>query len=197
MAVNETKRSMKRVFMDYGKLLEPVGILLLIIILVVPILTVINLTTKVDPMISQQQIQNLNVLGVQNDINDYGIQFIPGSHSVINPSEIEKVDSNQSQISITLNSHEAQIYTRPILEVYNNSGIDKTLTLVLSEYDGETPVSILINEEEYTLYNKYGPQIISLNVASGEKLELFLQLDSQNIVNYDSTLTLTSQFSEK
>ena len=176
MPVNQKLQNFKNTF---GKVLEPFAIGLLALLFIIPTLTVINLTPIT------QKLQELNVLGA-NTQDGVSLTLVEGTHDIFTNERLQRVDAENSTYSAKLNKRTADNYSKPILEIANNSTEIKTV-----RFYGQTitptnsNIFLIINQKSYKIQNERGfTSPLEFEIFPGEKQIIFLSIESLTGVQF-------------
>jgi hypothetical protein len=162
----------------FGKIFEPIGIGLLALLFIIPTITVMNLTPIT------KKLEELNVLGVSTN-SDLDITLVEGNHDSFISEDLYK-DEDVTTYVTKLSKLSSDSYSKPILEVVNNSTDIKTI-----EYYGQTltntnsNIYLIWNEQSFLLQDDRGftyPQ--DIDVYPGETQVLFLSIESLTGVEF-------------
>lgn len=174
-----------------GKLLEPFALLLLIALFVIPAATVLNLEpiTKV--------IKNgVSVLGVSSN-NSVSVVLVEGSHNVFKDESLELLNDGSYTYSVNISDRVANLYSKPILEVTNNTEETKTLVFdATGNTDSSSNINLLVGDDSYRIQDISGNMYTQeISLAPGESSIIFLSVE--NIVNVQFSDVLSIFISEK
>jgi hypothetical protein len=197
MAVNETKREVKRAYLNYGKLLDPIAIFALIILVVTPIFAVINLSTKTLPAVYKTEKTNttvederFSVLGVKSN-KEFGIELTTGTHKVIQTTLLDTVDQNSYKLEIEINKHEAGTYSRPVLNVYNKTNKEVQISISPFEVVGTSLINTVFDESRQRLFSiNSGLSLVTYTIKPNDEKELYLEVYSVDDINFQDELAL-------
>lgn len=162
-----------------GKILEPFALGLLALLFIIPALTVVNLSPIT------KQLQKLNVLGV-NTQDGVSVSLVEGKHEIFQSENITKDDTDIYTYSTTLIKRSADNYSKPILEIKNNSQDIKRISFYgQTEIPTKSNIRIIANDKSYPIQDDIGqtyPQEISIN--PNEKATIFLSIESLTGVQF-------------
>ena len=164
--------------------LEPVAFGLLALLFIIPSITVINLEpiTKV--------LKDLDVLGVSNK-SEISINIIGGTHQIFNREKIEAVDGVYTYTTV-LTRREADRYSKPILEIINNTQEEAILEIYgNTALPTGSDITMIINDQVYRLQGSNG-EITSQKIAfvPNQKYVIFLAVESFSNVQFEEDFEL-------
>ena len=167
------------------KILEPFAIGLLALLFIIPTLTVINLSPIT------KKLQELNVLGV-NTQDEVSFTLIEGTHDIFKNETLSRIEEGNYTYSCDLNKRTADNYSKPILEIANNSTDIKEIQLY-----GQTLVPtnsnlfLIINEKSYKIQNEKGfTSPLKIEVFPGEKQIVFLSIESLSGIQFNEKFNM-------
>ncbi|HCC67802.1 TPA: hypothetical protein DEP90_01140 [Patescibacteria group bacterium] len=179
--ITKNKQSKFKAF--FGKVLEPIALGLLALLFIIPSITVINL----EP-ITKNIKKITDILGVTTS-SEVIVDLVGGTHEILSIEKIYKDGDDGYIYNALLTKRESDFYSKPILQLRNNSEKDKILTFLgttLSPTRSE--IGLIINDQAYRLQRATG---------ESESIEILLKPKSK----YDVYLTVESvvgvQFSEE
>ncbi len=175
------KRSKLKEFTS--KILEPIALGLLALLFIIPSITVINL----EP-ITKNLKEFTDVLGVTT-ANQVIIDLVGGTHEIVSTERIYKDGENGYTYEAMLTKRESDFYSKPILQIRNNTQEDKVLSFLGTTLNPtRSDIGLIVNSQEYKLQSSQG---------ISETVEILLKPQS----TYDVFLTVESvvgiQFSEE
>jgi len=190
MAVNETKREFKRAYLNYGRFLDPIAVFALIILVITPIFAVINLSTKTIPSIYEVDQSDRNVLGTKST-NTFGLELTSGSHAVIQTTLLDKIDTNTYNYKVNILAHKLGTYSRPVLNVYNNSNYPISINISPSGITGPSLINTILDSSRKRIYTKStGFKIATYTIQPNEQKSLYLEVFSRENINFKEELSL-------
>lgn len=173
------KRELKRFRLKVERLFEPFGLIALAILLTLPVLTVLNLDTHVDT-------KNTNVLGVQSEPG-IGVALVGGIHNIFEDESIEFITEDVFKYVTILRQRDKGVYSKPVLQVTNNSSKDTTITV-----SGGTGIStdsdiyVILNNQKYLLQNSIGRSYeVQFELEGSAKGIIYVLVDSKSKVLFD------------
>ncbi len=168
-----------------GKVLEPLTLVLLLLFIILPVLTVLNLT----PITRELK---LNVLGAKIDPSGYSLKLIQGKHDIFTSEKLDELENNAFEYFVNIGKRGKDTYSKPILKIKNES--KNTKTFVLEGHTGvntKSNISIIIEEKSYLLQDNEG-QVRKQEIVispSDEKI-LFLSVQNENNVQFSEEFRL-------
>ncbi len=178
---------MKEFWSKVDFILGPLGIVVILAIFILPVLVAVNLTAKTRSL--------YQVLGTQ-DSKTVILDLVGGQHRVISEEEFE-----DNKYRAVLKSREAGQYSKPILEIENNSNSEASVEFY-GRINDSSPLTLgLISEEDvdgknkdavkYILADESGSEYVNeINLARGEKRVLYLDLKSGFDVSYSQEVVI-------
>jgi hypothetical protein len=112
------KEEFKKVF---SQILEPFALGLLALFFILPVVTVMNLTPKT------KQIKKIDVLGVTTQ-DELVLRLVGGQHEIFSGESLNKIDETEYAYSARIGKRGADSYSKPILEIQNNTEEKKVLS---------------------------------------------------------------------
>ncbi|MBP5204625.1 hypothetical protein J6Z48_03225 [bacterium] len=168
----------------FGTILEPFALCLLLVIFTIPVATVINL----EPITKNGK--TVDVLGVSTS-NEVTISLIDGKHSIFKNEELESTENNQLKYSTDIKRREAGVYSKPILEINNDTDQDRVVEITTNpDIKTSSNISILIGEDSYTLIDKDGATSQKINIDAGESYTLFLSIENDVNIQFSENLEI-------
>ncbi len=178
---------MKEFWRKINFILGPIGMLAILAIFVVPMLVAINLTAKT---------RNLyQVLGTQ-DNRTVVLDLVGGKHRIITEEEFD-----DNKYKTVLKAREAGQYSKPILEIENNSSGEAIIEFY-GRVNDSSPITLgLISEREvdskseevvkFILADDNGSEYANeIKLARGEKRILYLDFKSDFDVSYSQEVVI-------
>jgi len=188
----ETKREFKRTYLKYGKFLDPIAVFALIILIVIPIFAVINLSTKTLPSIYEANTTNndKNVLGAKSD-NTFGLELTPGGHAVIQTKLLNKVNVNRYIYKTNILKHNFGTYSRPVLNIYNNTDLPILVSISPSGITEQPLVNTILDSSRKRLYStSTGLRLVTYTVQPHMQKDLYVEIFSRKNINFQEELSL-------
>ncbi|MCD4811108.1 hypothetical protein K8R14_00670 [bacterium] len=178
-----TKNKQSKVRNLLGKFLEPIALGVLALLFIIPTLTVINL----EP-ITKNIREFTDVLGVATN-SKVIVDLVGGTHEVLSVEKISKNGDSGYIYNAMLTQRESDFYSKPILQIGNNTDEEKILTFLGTTLNPtRSEIGLIINDQVYTLQHSTG---------QSESVEILLKPRA----TYDIYLTIESlvgvQFSEE
>ncbi|MGI5897986.1 MAG: hypothetical protein ACOX6Q_02395 [Candidatus Dojkabacteria bacterium] len=166
---------------DIGaKILEPVIIVALVLVFVIPILSVINISPIT------RQLKKLDVLGVTTQ-SSYVIDLVEGKHRVFTSEKLRELENKDTfEYTTNIGKRSGDRYSKPILKIRNKGAESKTFI-----FDGSTAVNtksnILLNIENKS-YKLQGDNGIThtqeIVVKPNSEITIFLVVESLNSIQF-------------
>jgi hypothetical protein len=153
---------------------------------ILPIITVMNLTPIT------KQIQKLDVLGVTVQ-DEVIVRLVGGKHDIFSSETLNKLEDFKYSYSVRLGKRGSDSYSKPILEIENNSEEDKTfLFWGQALTNTRSDIYLIVNDNTYRLQdykgNTYEQEI---RVATQEKVIVFLALENLSGVQFSEIFDMT------
>jgi hypothetical protein len=174
------KREIKRWKLRAERVLEPVAIVVLLGLFLLPTLTILNLTPRQNPL-------KPNVLGAE-DRSGVGLALVGGIHPVVDNEYLSFVDDSEAKYEAKLRKREAGTYSKPVLEVTNFSSEEVSIDLeVYMSVNSGSELSAIFNNREYPLMNIYGSTFSQkIPLRGGEKGTLYLKaVNTQDLLFHE------------
>lgn len=181
------KREIKRVQKRLSPFLDPLAVVALIMVVVLPTLAVLNLS----PLAKKSVNSNANVLG-ESDGNPIGVVLVGGIHDYITNESLEFPSEKSYTYTASISSHNQGQYSKPVFQIVNNNSSEKTLELLTTiEIPSQTQVSIVMNDKEYVLVSTKGePYTVTIPLEEASENLAYLRIISQNSVLFSNRIEL-------
>lgn len=180
------KEEFKKIF---TQILEPFALGLLALFFILPIVTVMNLTPIT------KQIKKIDVLGITTQ-DELIIRLVGGQHDVFSGESLNKIDETEYAYSTKIEKRGADSYSKPILEIQNNTEEKKTL-LFWGQTLNNTKSKIYLQKKEtpYLLQDNTGETYEQeISILPTEKVIIFLAVENLADVQFyelfDMTITV-------
>lgn len=173
------------------QLLEPIAIVVLLALFIIPTLTVINLSP-----ITQEN-KHKDVLGVSSDDTALIISKVGGEHNIFKNEELEKNEFGEYTYISTITKRDGRkIYSKPILEVKNDTGMKRSVLLYgYINNSRNTNLSIMVGKERYVLNDSNNQSYTrEITVEPGEKKVLYLEIKNEERVYFNQEFVLDITF---
>lgn len=179
------KRELKRFLQKYGRLLEPITLLLLLGLFIVPILAVLNLS----PITILKQ--GSGVLGVE-DSKEVVVATIGGKHEIIKNEFVINRNDGWYRMSVQVDNHPEGNYSKPVLKIMNNTDTKKEISFKGSLSGSiNSDIGVLFDKTNYVLLTKTDDFYThSLELNSGEEKTIYLSVKSETNVLFDEVFEL-------
>lgn len=162
-----------------GQILEPFALGLLALLFIIPTLTVFNLSPIT------KTLERLNVLGVSSN-EDVSFTLVEGKHDIIRSEYLVKNEDGDYTYSTTLNKRASDSYSKPIIELKNNTQAQQTVVLYgQTKSPTRSNISVIINDQPYKLQNDSNntyPQEIIINPQT--TAVMFLSIENLSGVQF-------------
>ncbi len=186
------KRELKRVKNNVEKFMDPVAIVIMMLILLLPTLAVVNLS----PLSKADTRTNRNVLG-ESDGESMGFVMVGGIHDYVKEELLDFPSQDNFRYQATLIKHNKGRYSKPIVQIVNNNSEEKeVLVSALLSKASKTTISFIINDKEYILVSSQGePFTTTIKIPSKSENIGYLKFvsDSDTMFNNSVELTFTSK----
>lgn len=183
------RRELKRYHNRYGKYLDPIGILALIAIFILPILAVINISPETKTPTPNRS----NVLGAQVQ-GDLEVKLMEGTHSVITSESLKDayVAPLRYTYSAVLLSREAGSYSKPLVEITNPTDENVSFRFnILEQPQGKTEVGIYLEDKNFIILDaakeKYAREF---TIPANSDQTYYLYLTDTNTVNFNQEVSI-------
>jgi hypothetical protein len=178
-------REVKRLKNRFSKFGEPLGIVALALMFVLPTLAVLNLS----PSTSGKE---KPVLGVE-DKTGVGAVLVGGVHDIVKEETLTFPTDLQFNYSATLIKRSADMYSKPVLQLvnYNSEGTEVTVSGSTQLPTG-SEIALIVNDLRYVIQDVNGETSVHeiLLPGSSENI-MFLQLDTREDVGFNDRIDLT------
>ncbi len=152
---------------------EPLAFGVLALLFIIPTITVMNLSPIT------KKLQDLNILGV-NTQNSLSVNLVGGNHDVFTEESLNKASENTYDYSTKLNKRAADSYSKPIIEIKNNT----TETQEVSFYgqtlnQTQSNIRLIIDDQTYKIQDDKGQTYLqNITVAPSSKIVIFLAVEN-------------------
>jgi hypothetical protein len=177
------KEEFKKVF---SQILEPFALGLLALFFILPVVTVMNLTPIT------KQIKKIDVLGVTTQ-DELVLRLVGGQHEIFSGESLNKIDETEYAYSARIGKRGADSYSKPILEIQNNTEEKKVLSF-WGQTLSNTRSKIYLQEKEtpYLLQDNTGETYEQkISVLPSEKVIIFLALENLSGVQFSELFDMT------
>ncbi len=191
------KREIKRQLERYGKFLDIFLAFVFVSLIVIPVLTVINLSPKRSTAISSNTNKNDNVLGVETYTGDeIQLKQISGEHNYIQNEELYRNNDTSFLYSTRLVARDAGIYGKPILQLDVPEGETVEITFSIASVENTTTqIGISYDKVNYILRASDGEQFIrSLKFDQSGSYKLNLDIRNNNKINFPEVIDIRVNF---
>ena len=157
-----------------SKILEPVALGLLALLFIIPSITVINL----EP-ITKNLKEFTDVLGVTTS-NQVIIDLVGGTHEIVSTERIYKDGDTGYVYEALLTKRESDFYSKPILQIKNNTEEDKTISFLGTTLNPtSSDIGLIINNQEYRLQSSSGySESVEVLLKAGAKYDIYITVES-------------------
>ncbi|HOV29664.1 MAG TPA: hypothetical protein PLD77_01140 [Candidatus Dojkabacteria bacterium] len=175
-----------------SKLSEPLLIVVLILVFVIPVISVLNLTPTTGT------IKKSDVLGTSTQ-SGCTIDLIGGQHKIFSSEKLTQAEGiNTFEYTLTIGKRAAGTYSKPILRIKNKTDQPKTIT-----FDGQTTTNtksdifLLSGNKSYILQNNLGVTHTEKIVFNpGEEKIIFLSVVNSSGVQFSENFKMTIQIEQ-
>jgi hypothetical protein len=177
------KEEFKKIF---TQILEPFALGLLALFFILPIVTVMNLTPIT------RQIKKIDILGVTTQ-DKLIVRLVGGQHEIFTSENLNKIDETEYSYSARIGKRGADSYSKPILEIQNNTEEKKTLSF-WGQTLSNTRSKIYLQEKElpYLLQDNNGETYTQeISVLPSERVIIFLALENISGVQFSELFDMT------
>jgi hypothetical protein len=178
-------RELKRLKNRLGRFADPLGILALTLLFVLPSLALINLTP-------QTTSKEKTVLGVE-DKTGIGAVLVGGVHDIVKQEVLSYPTELQFSYSAQLLKRSEGKYSKPIVQLINYSSKPSTVTVSGStQLPTGTEVSLIVNDSGYIVQRADGDTFTyDVTLPERSKKILYLQLDTTENVSFNDEISLS------
>jgi len=153
--------------------IEPLALGVLALLFIIPTITVMNLSPIT------KKLQELNVLGA-NTQSSVSVTIVGGKHEVFSEENLNKDTDTTYNYSTKLNKRAADSYSKPILEIKNNTDTAQKVSFYGQTLNQtQSNIRIIADENAYIIQDDRGqtfPQEITVNPSS--KIIIFLSIEN-------------------
>jgi len=169
-----TKNNQLKIKAFLGKILEPIALGLLALLFIIPSITVINL----EP-ITKNIKEFTDVLGVTTS-SEVIVDLVGGTHEVLSVEKISKDGDNGYKYNAMLTKRESDFYSKPILQIRNNTDEDKILTFLGTTLNPtRSDIGLIINDQAYRLQRSTGQsETVEILLKPKAKYDIYLTVES-------------------
>jgi hypothetical protein len=166
-------------------IVEPFAVGILALLFIIPAITVMNLSPIT------KKIKELNVLGVNTD-SSVSMTLVGGKHDILSEENLNKVSETSYEYSTKLAQRNADSYSKPIIEVKNNTPETQKLsfygqTLVQTKSN----INIIVDGTSYLLQDDKGQTYFQeITLAPGTKPIVFLTIENLTGVQFSEEFDL-------
>ncbi|MGI6484084.1 MAG: hypothetical protein ACOX0R_00460 [Candidatus Dojkabacteria bacterium] len=163
------------------QIFEPLAIVALLGLFIIPTLTVINLSPIT------QELKRPDVLGVTDSTQNIVIEKVGGRHNIFQNEVLEKQSETEYMYSTDIVKRDGKkIYSKPIINIKNIG----TTTSTVSFYgytDGVTKssLSLKIDKDSYNLTDTS-----KIQLKPGERKTIYLSTESQSDILFNEKLSI-------
>lgn len=173
------------------QLLEPIAIVVLLALFIIPTLTIINLSPIT------QESKNRDVLGVSSDQTTLTINKVGGQHNIFKNEKLERNEFGEYTYSSTVTKRDGRkVFSKPILEVKNDTGMKRSVLLYgYINNSRNANLSIKVGKERYVLNDSNNQSYTrEITVEPGEKKVLYLEIKNEERVYFNQEFVLDITF---
>ncbi|KKQ17832.1 MAG: hypothetical protein US29_C0005G0019 [candidate division WS6 bacterium GW2011_GWF1_36_8] len=167
-----------------GHILEPFALGVLALLFIIPTITVMNLSPIT------KKLKDLNVLGV-NSQSSVSVTLVGGKHDVFTEENLNKND-NTYDYSTKLNKRAADSYSKPILEIKNNTEQVQTVSFYGQTLNQtQSNIRIIVDDKTYKIQDDRGqtyPQEVT--VLPSSKVIVFLAIENLTGIQFSEEFDL-------
>lgn len=177
------KEKVKKVF---TQIIEPFALGLLALFFILPIITVMNLTPIT------RQLERFDILGVTTQ-EEIIVRLIGGQHEIFSSESLNRIEDSEYSYSARLGKRGADSYSKPILEIENNTAEEKTVsfwgqTLTNTRSD----IYLIVNEETFILQEYTGEtHMQEITISPNDKVIVFLALENLSGIQFSEIFNMT------
>lgn len=187
--MNTINREIKRATLQAGHLFDPFIIVGILLMLILPTLAVLNLS----PNYTNNRLKT-DVLGVDSD-GKVSAVLIGGTHNIITNEGIDFPSENRFKYSSTITNRDKGIYSKPILQLINNSSEEKTLSVsFFSNMNMYSDVSIKYENNMISLVNSNGaisnPHLV---IPSNKTYTVYLEIVNDSKILFPQDIEIQIQ----
>lgn len=174
-------------FKDFlGHVLEPFALGVLALLFIIPTITVMNLSPIT------KKLKELNVLGATTQ-STVSVDLVGGTHDIFTSENLTKTSDNVYEYTTTLNKGNADRYSKPILQIQNNTESVQKVSFYGGTQDAiKSKIGMTVGDTQtYTLQDTSGQtyqQEISLDPS--EKVTIFLFIEGFNNTQFSEDFSM-------
>ena len=190
------KREIKRQIERYGKFFDGVLAVMFVLLVVVPIISVINLSPTVMPLTSENQ----DVLGALSySGTEVELKKVGGSHEYIQNEEFYDQGDNTFLYSTRIQKREPGVYSKPVLMLNVPEGMNIKVTFSIASSEvSSTQIGITYDNRNEVLRASDGQQYIKeLVFDKSGSYDLLLDVRNNNSVNFPEDIDVRISVSEE
>lgn len=169
------------------QLLEPLAIVVLLALFIIPTLTVINLSP-----ITQDNKQ-MDVLGVTSDDTGLQIKAVGGIHNIFKNENLEQRPFGEYKYTNTVSKRKGkEVYSKPILEIKNETSVERSVLLYgYINNSRNTHLAINVGKDKYVLNDSNNQAYTrEISIKPGERKVLYLETKNEEKVFFDQEFVL-------
>jgi hypothetical protein len=181
------KREIKRIQRKLSPLVDPLAIVAMILVVLLPTVAVLNLSP-----LSKDGVQtNKRVLG-EMDGKPIGFALVGGIHEYIKEEIIDFPTDTSYKYTATISPHQKGRYSKPAFQITNDNSVEKTLEITGSvTIPSQTQISIILDNHEYVVVSSKGePFTLTVPVKAGSEDIAYIKIVSQNSVLFSNAVEL-------
>jgi len=171
-------------------ILEPIGLLLIFAIFLVPTLAIINLSAETKYYPVAQELNNVKgVADIQKIPSD--ITLVGGIHHYITDEKMEIDQLDYNIYHATIQSRDAGNYSKPIIVLTNN-----TQSEITYNFSGEmatdkvTKIGLTFNSANHVLQDDGKAFPTALTLQPGEGIEIYLSINNKTSVLFADEVSI-------
>lgn len=178
------KREIKRLRKRFSKFAEPLGILALALMFVLPGLVVLNLTPKTTA-------KDKPVLGAEDKVG-IGAVLVGGVHDIVKEERFSFPTETQYSYEATLIKRSAGLYSKPILQLVNYNSESASVSVSGStQLPTGSEVAVIVNDQRYLIQDLNGvPSTQEIVLPGSSENIMYLQLDTKEDVGFNDQISL-------
>lgn len=163
------------------QIFEPLAIVALLALFIIPTLTVINLSPIT------QELKRPDVLGVTDSTQNIVIEKVGGKHNIFQNEVLEKQDDTEYIYSTDIMKRDGKkAYSKPIITI-KNTGTTKSTLSFYGYTDSTTKSShtLKIDKDSYNLTDTS-----KIQLKPGEEKVIYLYTESQSSILFNEKLNI-------
>jgi hypothetical protein len=180
---NMDKRKFLRFNLKFGKFIDPILLLGILIIFAISITSVLNLSPKT------HLISNLDILGVADSSAPITLKPIYGEHRYIRDENLEKISSSHFRYTTFVNKNMESRISKPIIRMAQSDEDVALIVHLVYTNARNSRISIVETQTNYIIKEngfKYAQKIMPENQVT----TLYLVIDTEKTIFFDQYIEI-------